>query len=171
MSKREIAGLACKTLGLYIIVQGIYVIANAISSYFVYQFESGMLVSAVFPFVFLVVFGICVWTFSEKLSFLMVNGEADSEDRSSITANELQRIAFSVLGLFFIGTSLPKLISHLSTMNEMMDAIPNPLTGVFGDITQLVIGLWIFLGSRSLVNLLVHLRHAGLRKEEDWEKE
>lgn len=176
MSKYEITSLACKILGIYIIMQGIIVMANVIPISLTMQDQSVpvMLINGIFPFVFLIIFGIIIWVFSGKLSALMLKGETYSEEKSGIKANDFQRVAFSVLGLFFIGTSLPKLISNVIdfiTMNEMVGTTMRLLPGILGNIAQLIIGVGIFFGSQGLVNLLVYLRYVGLKKEEDyWDK-
>lgn len=177
MSKLEITRIACKILGVYLIIQGLNVFANVISSYILMQDQSTVMlfVSVVFPFSFLIIFGISIWVFSGKLSSLIVKGEVYSKEESGLKANDLQRVAFSILGLLFIGTSLPELVSNLMnliTMDEIYSASIRLLPGILGNIVQLIIGLVIFFGARGLVNLLENLRHAGLSGEEKrWEKE
>jgi hypothetical protein len=172
LSKHEIAILACKILGVYMIIQGINVLANVVTATFIMpdQSASTMLVNVIFPFIFLIIFGIILWFLSGKLSAFMVKGEAHSKEDSDIKANDLQRVAFSFLGLLFMGTSLPKLISGLMNfiaMKEMIDTTMRLLPGLLGNIAQLIIGLGIFFGSQGLVNLLEYIRHFGLKKEQD----
>jgi len=52
-------------------------------------------------------------------------------------------------------------------MKEMIDTTMRLLPGLLGNIAQLIIGLGIFFGSQSLVNLLKYLRQLGLREEQD----
>lgn len=82
MSKHEIASLACKILGVYMIIQGINVLANVVTTTFMMpnQSVSTMLVNVIFPFIFLIIFGIILWFLSVKLSAFMVNRETHSEE-------------------------------------------------------------------------------------------
>ncbi|MHB8127293.1 MAG: hypothetical protein ACYDEJ_17055 [Desulfitobacteriaceae bacterium] len=172
MNKHEIASLACKILGVYMIIQGINVFVNVVTSAFMMPDQSAsiMLVNIFCPFIFLIIFGIILWFLSGKLSAFMVNRESYSKEESGIKVIDIQRIAFSVVGLLFIGASLPKLISSLMSfiaMKEMIDNNLRLLPGLLGDIAQLIIGLGIFLGSQGLINILEHIRSSGLSKEQE----
>lgn len=172
MSKREIASLACKILGIYMIIQGINVSANVLSISIATpnQIAPGSLFNIIFSFIFLILFGVLLWFFSDKLSAIMVTGENHSNEGSGIEVSDIQRVSFSVLGLFFLGNSLPKLVSTLTSMYSM-SGLPNSITrlliGAGGTITQLIVGLGIFLGSQGLVNFLNNIRHVGLKREDD----
>ena len=101
MSNRELAGLACKIVGIYIMILGI----NISSNVFILYLSSPMLQSY-FPNViyalFYVVIGIVLWIFSDRLSSIMVR-EEKKVSGSEITIDSIQKVAFSVLGLYFIG--------------------------------------------------------------------
>ena len=103
----------------------------------------------------------------------MVTGENHSNEGSGIEVSDIQRVAFSVLGLFFLGNSLPKLVSILINMYSM-SGLPNSTTrlilGSGGAITEFIIGLGIFLGSQGLANFLNNMRTAGLKREDDNEE-
>ncbi|HHY59681.1 MAG TPA: hypothetical protein GX504_03605 [Clostridia bacterium] len=80
-------------------------------------------------------------------------------------AAELQRVAFSVLGLYFTGDPLPKLarvVAYLDNVDlggPVIQAVyVRDLTGV---VTELLVGLGCFFGARGLVQLLRFLRAAG----------
>lgn len=174
MSKREIASLACKILGIYMVVQGINVMANVLSVSIVTpnQIAPGSSINIVFPFIFLIIFGVLLLFLSDKLSVSMVKGEIHSNEGLGINASDIQRISFSVLGLFFLGSSLPKLVSTLTSIYSMseLNSTTRLLLGAGGAITQFIVGLGIFLGSQGLVNFLNAIRTAGLKKEDDYEE-
>lgn len=104
----------------------------------------------------------------------MVNKESYSKEGSEIKAIDIQRVAFSVVGLLFIGTSSPKLVTslmNLIAMKEMINNTTRVLPELLGDIAQLVIGLGIFLWSQRLVNLLKHIINSELRQEQEEREE
>ena len=171
MNKREIASLVCKILGVYIIIQGINVFSSVVLSASIAtpnQVVHETLLNTIFSLVY-VVFGVSLWLLSDKLSAIMVTGGDLSNPGSGIKGSELQRVSFSVLGLFFIGNSIPKLIVTLTTIYSM-SGLPNStsrlILGSLGPIAEFVIGVGIFLGSHSLVNFLNYMRTAGLKREE-----
>ena len=175
MSKREVASLACKILGIYTVIQGINAIASMLSVSFTTpnQMAPGNLANIIVPFIFLLIFGVLLWLLSDKISVVMVKGETHFNGDSGMRASDLQNIAFSVLGLFFLGNSIPRLISLLTSfysMREVPDNTEKILLGGIGIITQLIIGLGIFFGSRGLVNFLNTLRSAGIKRNNDYEE-
>ena len=88
MSKREVGSLACKLLGIYMIMQGLNVLANVVAVHATTpgQFAAQNPMTLVFPFLFLIVFGILLWLLSDKLSGIMVKGESPLSGDSGIKA-------------------------------------------------------------------------------------
>ena len=169
MSKREIASLACKILGIYIIIQGINVFTSVLlfsATVAPDQMAHQNLINIFLALVY-IIFGVLLWFFSDKLSAIMVTRGSHAKEGAGIEVNDIQRVAFSVLGLYFIGSSLPKLVSALTSS---MRGLPNSfqlftLIASLGIITEFVIGLGIFLGSQGLVNFLNNMRTIGSKKE------
>ena len=157
MNKREIASLACKILGIYLIIQGTNVLSGVLSVSLATSnpIANESLINVIFSLVY-ILFGVLLWFLSDKLSAIMVKGEHNSIEGSDLTVSDIQRVSFSVLGLYFLGNSLPKLVSTLI------------LSG--GAIIEFIIGLGIFLGSQSLVNFLKTIRTAGTKCYDDNEE-
>ncbi|WP_088186648.1 hypothetical protein [Desulfosporosinus sp. FKA] len=174
MSKQEIASLACKILGIYMIIQGLNVMVNIIPVYYFtpQQGFSNNLLVIIIPFAVLIVFGVLLWPLSNKLADLMVKGETNFHEESGVKASDIQRVSFSVLGLLLFGNSIPKLISELVSFYSMRGMANSTVRllgqlGVLGTIVQFIIGLGIFLGSEGLVNFLNTIRNAGLNDKKD----
>lgn len=171
MSKREIASLACKILGIYITIQGINALSSMvllISTSPLDEMASGIFINVIFSFVY-ILFGVLLWFFSDKLSGIMTKGESQYKEGPGIEVSDIQRVAFSVLGLYFIGSSLPNLVAIVLTSSIREQAIPftQSLLGSVGVIARFIIGLGIFLGSQGLVGFLNNMRTLGLKKEND----
>lgn len=172
MNKQEIASLACKILGIYMVLQGINVMVNIIPVYLFTPrqgFSNNLLVTII-PFAFLIIFGVLLWPLSNKLADMMVKGEPNFREESGIKASDIQRVSFSVLGLLLLGNSIPKLVSALVTLYTMRGMTNSTVRlfgqlGLAGTITQFIFGLGIFLGSRGLVNMLNAIRYAGLNRD------
>jgi hypothetical protein len=174
MSKQEIASLACKILGIYIIIQGINVLSSVlyVSIATPNLMANESLINIIFSLMYIFI-GVLLWLLSDKLSAIMVTGENHYNEGSGIQVGDIQRVAFSVLGLFFLGNSLPKLVSTL-TNEYFMSGSPYSTTRLMleagGTVVQLIVGLGIFLGSQGLVNFLNTIRTAGLKREDDYEE-
>ena len=181
MSKRDIASLACKVIAVFLILQAISVMANLLSFYVSLPVIMGMaerepLVNMIFPYIFFLISGILLWIFSDKLAILMVKEEEDSETAASmsIKGTDIERILFSVLGLYFMAHSLPYIVSMLTNMYWMSDipqASMRVLPDALGKITQFIMGLAIFLGSQGLVGLLKTVRSIGIKQAEEANQE
>lgn len=175
MNKREIASLACKILGIFIIIQGTNVLANVLSYSIATQntVAHESLINTIFSLVY-ILFGGLLWFQSDKLSAIMVTEESPSDKGTGVGISDIQRVSFSVLGLYFIGNSLPKLVSNLLSMYSLLNRQPEStarlLLSLGGVITELIIGLGIFLGSQGLVNFLNFTRTAGLKRKIDSEE-
>ncbi|MHB1418376.1 MAG: hypothetical protein ACYCX4_02135 [Bacillota bacterium] len=169
MNKREIASLGCKLLGIYMIIQGINVMSNIFSLMITTSGQStpDYLTGFIFPFLFLIVFGIILWLLSDRLAGIMVKGKTRVQEDPGLKASDMQRVSFSVVGLLLLGNSIPKLVSFiigLTLMRETPYAITPNLYLFYqggGVISQFILGLGIFLGSQGLVNLLNAIRSAG----------
>jgi len=170
MIKEEISGLACKILSVFLIIQGISAIANVLTYYYTSpNIENKYAGNIFFPFIFYILLGILLWIFSNKLSAIMTKKENsyDSNENSKISSNDIQRISFSVLGLFFLVNSIPPIISGLTNFysvhqfNSSIRLLPN----VAGSVIQFVLGLLIFIGSQGLVNFLKAIRTAGVKEK------
>ncbi|MFZ3130229.1 MAG: hypothetical protein WA125_03780 [Desulfosporosinus sp.] len=176
MYKREIASLACKILGIYMIIQVINILADIFfaSMAMPNQMVPIEIFNIILPFISFILFGVLLWIFSDKLSAIMVTAENHSNEGLGMKASDIQRVSFSVLGLFFLGNSLPKIVSTLTDIYSMSDSMPDYKTrlllGAIGASVQFIVGLGIFLGSQGLVNFLNIISTAGLKRNDDYEE-
>jgi hypothetical protein len=98
--------------------------------------------------------GIVLWFFSETIATKMLFSNEKINKNNSPTAMEIQVIAFSILGLFFIGNALPKTVSTgylLFTMEGFRIDTPSYTQQLIEVGLQLVIGLGLFLGAQRLI--------------------
>jgi len=176
VSQRDIASLACKILGIYIFIQGINVLSSVLSVSLTTKNEIGyeIIFNIIFSLVYILV-GVLLWMIADKLSIIMVRRENHSNEASGISANDLQRVSFSVLGLYFIGNSLPRLVATLTNMYGLKMggtpiSTPRLILEAGAPITEFIVGFGILLGSQGLANLLKTIRIMGLKREEEIEE-
>lgn len=180
VSKQEIASLACKLLGIYLIIQGINVFVNVfyVDIMSPQQFLLNTITSLIVNFGVLILMGVLILLLSDKLSVIIVKKETDFQEDSGLKASDIQRVSFSIIGLLWLGNSIPKLVSVLVSyygLSNISDASVRSSARLFGSlgaggvIAQLVLGLWLFLGSQGIVNFLNGIRNAGINREKDLE--
>jgi hypothetical protein len=171
MNGREIGNIACKILGIFFIVQGTNTLASIISFTASTPGLNGheSLINICFALIYIVC-GVLLWFLSDKISVIMTSGKRNAENKLEIEIGDIQRVSFSVLGLYFMGSSFPKLVSNFINIFLVTNA-PNSTTrlilGLGGILTQFIIGFGIFLGSQGLVNFLKAMRSAGIKREND----
>jgi hypothetical protein len=163
MDNRQVASLACKILSMFIIIQAINMLFNYFS--FVVTTSYHDYISALSFALGYILFGVLLWYFSDKLSVIMVKTENKDKENSSLDINSIQRVSFSVLGLYFMGNSLPKLVTLLCNiyLSTVVEHSPSSVLVIKsgGPIVEFMIGLAIFLGSKGLVNFVNKMRNHG----------
>ncbi|EOC99674.1 hypothetical protein L21TH_2317 [Caldisalinibacter kiritimatiensis] len=98
-----------------------------------------------------------------------------AEKDIDIDYNKLQYIAFSIVGLILVIFSIPKIITtsvelkHMISLGMEMESV-NPSIARFkgrlgSDIVQLLIGIWLLLGTKGILNAINKLRRAGISEE------
>ncbi len=177
MTKHEVSHLACKILSLYIILQTINKIINLIP---LYSVEPSWKID-VYLFLPAVAGGICgafLWFGADWLADKMIIendrpevSEAVSEEGESLKENQavnIQSIAFSVVGLIFMGFSLSELVSGIVSVYEMSRVLGQTTTGWSGLVgagIKFLAGLAIFLGARGLSGFLNRIRRIGIEEK------
>lgn len=174
MDGRVIGNIACKILGIFFIVQGTNTLAGIISLVAsTPEMDNNQALLNVCFALFYIICGALLWFLSDKISVIMNTGKRNADSKSGIEIGDIQGVAFSALGLYFIGSSLPKLVSALLDMYFLTNT---PISATIfvvslgGMLTQFIIGLGIFLGSQGLVNFLKAMRSAGIKRENDSEE-
>lgn len=156
MNSRQFASLACKIIGVFIFIQGFILLSNVLYSVFSMpdQNDTFNIIMALIT----ILFAILLYLFSNKLAIIMLKTEDSFNEVNAelkITIHNIHRVAFSVLGLFFMGISLPKLVSLLLNIFFLPNNI-NLVLASGGSIVQFILGLVIFLNSKKLVNFSNH---------------
>jgi hypothetical protein len=187
MTKREIAALICKALGIYIFVNTLNLLpllfipainsmANA-SSGATSTENMARLASVIsaLPVVLNILASLFLWLGADNLAEHMVKDTGQETDTVAqpVIGQEAQIVAFSALGLFTLLQVIPR-VGQIATniyilwhQNAMFARGFNSLTApnIIGVLIQLVLGLWLLLGASGLVKLLQSFRTVGMDKQ------
>jgi hypothetical protein len=103
--------------------------------------------------------GCLLWFFSKSLASRLF-GEAVASPFSSLSGFELQSVAFSVVGLVVLVSSIRDIVW---TIVFFVDSGPNlPRSNLLGTVASALltvgVGLWLLLGSRGIVGAIHGLR-------------
>ncbi len=161
VTKREIATLSFKVLSLYAFIKAIDKLSTLI--YYAYRVsETGIPFFMIYalPMLLLALCGVLLW-FIAPLLASSISKSTVSEDNSAASLSSIQAVAFSIVGLYMVGDSLPSIVrSTIWRFTEPTSMSKgSPLLGdVMGSLVQVVIGLWLLFGSRGLVNFIKLMR-------------
>lgn len=176
MSKQEIGSLAMKMAGIYAIIQMVtlastsawFLRSNLLSSH-----ERILsLCSYWFTLLLLGVLGFFLIRWSAILSKGIFSEESEMSQISSPTYHDVQSLAFSLIGVFLIVTTLPRILTYILSLVWDLVSLGFDVRGVrywhyqwpecAGTVIKMLIGIWLFLGGRGLSNLWSKMRTGGL---------
>jgi hypothetical protein len=164
MTKNDIAKLCFKLLAVYFVMQLFYQTEN-IGKYLLYDNEmpEHIRVNYIIEFLPSILFfitGFILWFISPNLANSVFKSETDEDIQVSI--ENFHTVAFSVTGLFLFASSFSEIVNlfvfniHLTTPAEKY-----PITHlVIIAALKILLGVWLILGSRGIVNAIRALRRA-----------
>ncbi|RKD30534.1 hypothetical protein [Thermohalobacter berrensis] len=163
MNYKNLAKISCKIISIYVFIKFISFIPTTI---FMFKLNNNrsilpILTSAILYFML----SILLWSFADKLSYYMVGNKHKEVEhkRVEIDYNKLHYIAFSVVGLVMIAFSISNVITDIIQMYKMAESNPNLnlyKAEIIGELFKLLIGLWLLLGAKGIVNGIKALRKA-----------
>ena len=165
MTKREIASLVLKLIGVYMVVQfigyfpamfgsfGMVILQTKEAASFQMAFSAGLLILSG-----LLYLAGCVSliVYSDKIAVKMVSEDKTLESCAAISKSDVLSIAFCCIGLLVLTRCIPQVI-HLIIRYMTIKGINGGAQNYFNIgslvsvIVQFIIGLWLFLGSKGIV--------------------
>lgn len=116
-----------------------------------------------------VVFGSGLWWLAPFLSMKAAGSpETVQKTDGAWTSRDVQRVALSLMGVWFVVQALPSLGFQLLTYVRMSDKVgdaPNLLEGLIPEGVQLLLGVLLILGASFWSELLVHIQQFGLSRK------
>lgn len=175
MEYRMLAALIIRLAGLLLIVSTVNSAAKSFS-YFIHAGSAekvgiGLLLLSVFVSAILpVVIGALLIYFPKAVTtnVLKIQGlESGTEN----DLRPLQRVAFAVVGLWLVVYAILdavyvyaktrvyfRILEEMPSYSKLPPISPDDFGSIVSAVLQLVIGLWLLIGNRSIVNVLARLR-------------
>ena len=163
MKKGDIAVLSFKVLSIYAVIQSIYQIYNFIY-YLSYrnQLDSGEkynLLLASVPAVLLILCAAILW-FGSPVIADKIFKDGQTEIKTSSSIEDIQCVAFSVVGIFLLSTSLPAFVEVVLVMqmaSEVNDSSGSMTPTIIEILLKVGLGTWLLFGNRGFVNFLKYM--------------
>lgn len=179
MTIKELARLSCKVLAVYTLVLAIQslnhfaILPVSVGDNFPAGVAALMVMAAFMPSILLLALAAILWFRADRLAGHMAPGENTSWEKPAVTGEDVQVIAFSVVGVMVLAGAVPELfqlVSNLALQRSTQFQPFNETVSVYtvsratGLAVRLAIGIWLLLGARGLAGLLKTLREAGLKR-------
>ena len=159
MTKREIASLVIKLMGVFILIRSISSVPVVFYAW--RPSENIDLLQSVFMLLLLIIIPLVIIRLADKIAMWLIkdNTFAGIID-SSISKNDVMVMAFSCMGLYFIVVSIPSLIINLSFYFRLSASSfwQNAFRTLIAPAAQIGLGIWLFAGSRGIVKLWKKIR-------------
>lgn len=159
MRKREILELFMKMLGIYLLVQAVGYFFSLISlAFFDISMQNYNMASSIIPLLGYAFVGFALIKYSKYFATKIERVGDTAEEKDELTENndrlsikEIQYIAFSVLGVYFIGTSLSDFIGSIVTvgLNGAYRQSYVVLNTVISNIAQFGFGFYLLFGMKK----------------------
>ncbi len=158
MTKKEIVSLSLKLVGIYCLILSIsylsFAIMNVVSA--LRQGFWNMLLS-ITPFVLLLLFGAYL-IFSSKLPSKMASSMIQEEKTTSFTFQDIQVLAFSIIGVWLLSIAIPTFIQAIFQITVLylssQQSVPvYSISQIVASVLKLALGIYLFSGSKGLAKL------------------
>lgn len=179
MTIKNLAGLSCKVLAVYTLVLALQslnyfaILPVSIMENFPSGVTTLLVMVAFIPSILLLTLAAILWFRADRFAGHMAPDKNTSGEKTAVSGEDVQVIAFSVVGVLVLAGAVPELfqfVSNLVLQRSLQDHSLSETVSVYtvsraiGLAVRLVIGFWLLLGARGLAGLFNTLREAGLRR-------
>jgi hypothetical protein len=168
MSASQIVGLGLRLFAVSLVL---YVFGNAPA---IWEFNLSAWVSSanlavVIVSILLLVIAVALWFFPLTIAKALLPGRSvniEGLGPPQITFEQLQALAFSLLGLWILAGAIPKVFYwilmayHASRPELLLEFRPRDFGSMVATGTEAVLGIWLLFGAKGLRGLLRWAREA-----------
>ncbi len=174
MTRREVCRLSCRLLGIYAFMNFVAFLNLPLSTYQIgmlnHDSRPVWLAALVIPVCFLLL-SFLLWFGGDALSARIASGPDASENKSVLTPEIIQRIAFAVAGILILAGAMSPFGRLIQLVFRPAPA-PRPPIDEWNLVVssaevllRLALGAWLLLGSERLSRLL---QKAKPLVQKDW---
>ncbi len=160
MTKKEIVSLSLKLAGIYCLIMSIPHVGIVIGAVSTWRLGFLFMLISITPVVLLLLFGAYL-IFSSKLASKMASSMIQEEKTTSFTFQDIQVLAFSIIGVWLISSAIPYFIYAIVRIVEhstSQQSVPvfrdsNIISQIVTAVLKLALGIYLFSGSKRLAKL------------------
>lgn len=171
MNKKEMAVYISKMFSLYAFTQVIIKLEWIAAPFFTdlhNQYSGIQMFMMTLPSILLLFLSLFFWTKAELVSRLLLGNEKDNSNTvvsTSLNFQDLQVIAFSVVGLFIVSSVIPNWFANTIAYIEyrrVHEMISESWIKTWVTLTiKTIIGFYLLLGSKGFAGILAKIRRHG----------
>ncbi len=170
MNTRELSSIAIKITGIVFLASAAAALAPFLISVYKllgeHSARSGSMELYLFSFRqspagFVV--GSILFFKGDRIAAFMVREPSDVSIDAD--ANSLMSVGVAIVGVYLIATAIPRVVYQASILILRGAAARNVFEAMILFISQVIIGLWLFLGNERVVRLFKQAREAGWKQE------
>jgi hypothetical protein len=166
MTPHQIVAVALRLFAVWL---GIQTLRTLPAFFAVNSSDAPGYVYAVFMFALTAVLVLAFWFFPRAITGkLLPHGVAESQP--AVTADTWLAMGCSLIGLWILTTTIPRLVFDTFALNSMSNSMSSfedrsqLLRGVLWELGQLAIAIWLVLGGKGFRKLFWWAQNAATRK-------
>ncbi len=161
MTKKEIVSLSLKLAGIYCLIMSIPHVGHVMAAVSTWRLGFLFMLISITPFVLLLLFGAYL-IFSSKLPSKMASSMIQEEKTTSFTFQDIQVLAFSIIGVWLLSSTIPTFIQVIvritllhSTSQRSFSVFRDSyiISQIVAAVLKLALGIYLFSGSKGLAKL------------------
>jgi hypothetical protein len=174
MDLNDISRILIKVAGISIMVFVLVGIPTYISYYFSLRLADFSFMAfffmSILPMLIPLSAGYLMWKFPGTIANKIVSSEKEKATTNSKTIEDIEIIAFSVLGLYLLFNATSDIAYNLSYFYQTKEAagegslLIEPYSFIIATIVEIIFALILLFGSKTLVRMFRKLRYGGIEK-------
>ncbi|MCE5186209.1 MAG: hypothetical protein LLF76_08810 [Planctomycetaceae bacterium] len=178
MTKREIASLTIKLMGVWMLIKALSYLPMSITQIVSLReiATRGILFAACWTVglaALAVIWAAVIILFSNRFAKWLIKDNQTVELNGPINKRDVLTVAFACIGLFLIVTAMPTLLNS-ATLYFLLRRIEEGygeqsanqrwIAATFSELIQIGLGVWLFAGSQGIARFWENIRGFGLKK-------
>lgn len=167
MTKEQIVALGIKLFAVFLLVYGLRSITYIVPVYSMQTIPTvGWIIMAGLAVIFISIVYL-LWSFPVLISRKLLPSDDVKEGESPASIKDIDVIAFSILGLWVLISSIPDLgywfFMWMTVLNDNPEGVVYTQQKINTGVTifEILIGFWLLLGAKGLRGLIRRMRYAG----------
>jgi hypothetical protein len=162
MTPRQIVTVALRVLAIWLGIE----VLRFLPSFFVVDTSDRAFIYTLFTLAITGVFSLALWFFPQTFAGRILSSDAVTSP-PSVTPDMWLAMGCSLIGLWLLSTTLPRLAVDIFAFNLMSAASgsdPTITRSIIYYVAEVIIGLWLILGARGFRTLFWWAQNAGINK-------